>query len=102
MSPYGKNIMKIFKYSLNITDYQIVNIPHLRGIIEAQMQGDQLVLWAMIDKELGFYSGVNIYIVGTGEEFNDCSFSQKESSRNYLTTFQNAGFVGHLFYNFND
>ena len=91
--------MKIYKYEIKITDEQFIKIPNLREVLDVQTQGDgineRLVLWAMVDECMSFYIGVNLYVVATGQEFNDIT-----PPKTYLRTFQSEGFVGHVYFDY--
>lgn len=92
--------MKIYKYKLQITDGQIIDIPNLREVISVQIQDGEPVLWVIVDDEFNLHSSVNIFIVGTGNEFEDYGMGARGTPRNYLSTFQAKGFVGHVFYSY--
>ena len=60
----------IYKYSLDITDTQIIQMSIGANILCVQFQGDQLCLWAMVDPHVA-RKGRQIHIVGTG---HDCCY----------------------------
>lgn len=43
----------ILKYKLDITDLQFVGMPSGAKPLTAQFQGDDLVVWALVNTELG-------------------------------------------------
>ena len=88
---------KIYKYPLQITDEQVINIPNIAHPLSVQVQeseGGIPVLWVVTDDNDNF-KGISIYIVGTGQEFSQ---STDDTHKTYLSTFQQGSFVGHVFY----
>ena len=55
----------IWKFPIEITDVQPVNMPQGAEILSAQMQGGQLCLWALVDSEKLTTERV-IEVFGTG------------------------------------
>ena len=89
---------KIYKYPLQITGEQVINIPNLSCVLDVQVQeseGGMPMLWAVVDSNTNHYTGVKIYIVGTGFEFSE---NTDGMAKFYLSTFQKEGFVWHVFY----
>lgn len=88
--------MRIYKYELKITDDQHIRIPSLVDVLDIQIQGkgfnEKLVLWATVNEGNGFFEGVTVHIIGTGQEFGD-----DNPHKSYVRTFQTEGFVGHVF-----
>ena len=62
--------MKIFKYTLELTEEQTITLPEPGWILSVINQYDKLVLYAVIKPEEKEISRT-IKIVGTGEEFLD-------------------------------
>ena len=88
---------KIYKYPLQITDEQVINIPNIAHPLSVQVQeseGGMPVLWVMTD-DANPFKGINIYIIGTGQEFSQVTGG---THKTYLSTFQQGSFVGHVFY----
>jgi hypothetical protein len=55
----------IYKYPIEITDEQVVEMPVYARILGVQMQGDNVNIWALVDTELPTLS-VKIRVLGTG------------------------------------
>lgn len=55
----------IFKYPIKLADIQDVRMPRGAKIISAQMQGEQLCLWAEVDNTVGL-KWRSIEVFGTG------------------------------------
>lgn len=62
----------IHKYSLEITDTQVIQTPHFPHPLSVQEQGGRLVLWAAVDTSRPMFP-MTIRIVGTGNPFGDSS-----------------------------
>lgn len=58
-------MMKIFKYALEITDEQHVELPHDSQLLSVQDQNGQLTLWALINPNLNMVFRL-VTIIGTG------------------------------------
>ena len=86
---------KIYKYPLEITDTQFVELPLGAKILTAQMQGNQLCLWAIVNTLPGAVKkNRRIEIIGTG---NPMPTGELE----YISTFQvyGGGLIFHVFEN---
>ena len=59
--------MTIWKFPLEITEEQLVEIPRAARPLSVQFQGDGLVLWAMVDPAEALIVQ-RIAILGTGED----------------------------------
>ena len=84
---------RVFKYLLDVTDLQDVRLPQGAKILTAQMQGDQLCLWALVDQDaLHLTEWRRIRIAGTGHEI-------EADSIKYISTVQLHGgaLVYHIF-----
>jgi hypothetical protein len=83
----------IWKFPLEITDSQAIEMPACAYILDVQVQQDQLCLWALVDpgkdKELRV-----IRIYGTGHDLPDAC-----ESFDYIGTAQQGGglLVWHVF-----
>jgi hypothetical protein len=93
----------IFKYVISISGtamalpkYQEVKLtmPSRAEILTAQMQGDELVLWALVNPNIEHTEVRVIEIFATGSFMSELKPAQK---RKYITTFQIGWFVGHVF-----
>lgn len=60
---------KIFKYELEVKDFQVLKLPRHSELLTVQMQGSHICLWAIVNTDEGIpQSGYQICIVGTGNE----------------------------------
>lgn len=82
--------MRVYKYPIKITDKQSVEMPLSGKILTAQMQGDQLCLWALVDPDNDWEGYRIIYVHGTGHPI-------KEENLKYIATVQTRGLVFHVF-----
>jgi hypothetical protein len=57
----------IWKFPIEVADAQIVQMPLGAKILTAQMQRDQLCLWALVDPAAPIWP-MEIAIIGTGHE----------------------------------
>jgi hypothetical protein len=90
----------IWKFSIEVTDEQTIRVPKGSRALTAQMQGNQLCLWVMLDTD-NADRGVNmpVYIHGTGHSVLPEAYHGR-----YLSTVQMDGgalifhvFVGEVF-----
>jgi hypothetical protein len=81
----------IFKYPIQIMDVQKVTMPFESKILCAQMQRDQLCLWAEVAPDSPLHPRT-IEIFGTGHAMDD-------SSRIYIGTVQmiGGGLIWHVY-----
>jgi len=84
--------MRIFKYTLKLTDEQLIEIPRNHKILTAQMQGGRVCVWAAVEIE-GDKVFRNFIIVGTGYDMPD---------EGYIATVQDGNLVWHIFSDFNN
>jgi hypothetical protein len=80
--------MQIFKYPINIGEF-ITEMPKDATFLCAQTQEGKAKMWFAVDPRKETCKR-KFQIVGTGHEFD-------MSDKNYLATFQEPGFVWHLF-----
>lgn len=82
----------IFKYPLRIADEQTVSVPEGVQLLSAQMQGEDLMLWALVIHVLGEPTVLRkIAIYGTGNPI-ECWPGV------FIATVQDpGGFVWHVF-----
>lgn len=85
---------KIFKYPLQITDSQKLEIPKHSTPLSLQVQDGKPTLWVMVDEEKP-KTPVTIICVGTGNPVPD-----ELDILGYLGTSQVNGFVWHFFFLF--
>jgi hypothetical protein len=71
----------IHKYKLDFSEFNRVTMPVDATLLSVQMQGNQLCLWAMIDKEQMAVESRAIGVFGTGHEL-------PETRLIFITTFQ--------------
>lgn len=56
----------IWKFPLEITDVQEIEMPHGAQVLTAQMQGMQLCVWAMVDDAIAATEKRAFWVHGTG------------------------------------
>lgn len=85
--------MRIWKWNLQLTDHQIVNLPIGARILSVAMQDNRLALWALCDPLVDMEPRY-IHIFGTGNKL-----PQEINKYQYLSTFQleNGALVFHAF-----
>lgn len=86
-------ISAIWKYQLVVAQTQVLMLPMGAKILDAQMQHDQLCIWAQIDMQhKNFLERRTFEIFATGQEIVGRGHMQ------HITTFQpKSGLVFHLF-----
>lgn len=84
--------MKIYKYTLALTDEQVVEMPGPLNLLSVQMQKGALCLWAVVCDGAPLEK-VEIKVVGTGNPFDD----YLDWSKHYVGTVQDGRFVWHVF-----
>lgn len=82
----------IFKYPLELTDRQEVNMPFDAKILTVQVQYGVPCIWAIVDTEIKHFHSRVFDIVGTGNPMRDCNHK-------YLGTIQlhDGALVFHVF-----
>lgn len=83
--------MVIYKYTLQIVDAQTISVPKGARGISAQIQNNQLQVWAIVDPDMPLVD-VTFHIFGTGHRI-DIPLPKI----NFISTVQHEGFVWHLF-----
>ena len=63
--------LRIFKYPLEITDFQKFPIKGLYEILSVLVQHDELVLYASVVESSNLKPELEVIIKGTGHPFND-------------------------------
>lgn len=81
--------MKIYKYPLDIVGTQTIPLAKWALILDVQMQGDQVVLWALVDPEAPIVFR-HLAIYGTGLHI-------LENPGVYIATVQKEDLVFHVF-----
>lgn len=83
--------MKIYKYEIEVTDKQTLQLPKLSKILSIQVQDDNIMLWTLVGDYTNLVDYRFIECYGTGHEIN----SLKELV--FLATIQYRGGVWHFF-----
>ena len=85
--------MRIYKYTLEVVDQQVVIMSYDAKMLSAQMQNGQLQLWALVDETSTAKKSVTIAIYGTGNPMPN-------KPGEYISTFQMADgkLVFHVFH----
>jgi hypothetical protein len=82
-------VKTIWKYTLDLTDVQIVEMPYGATILTAQMQGQDINLWAEVEPD--HYKKTRwIWICDTGNPVPDKVLK-------YISTVQMDRFVWHIY-----
>lgn len=79
----------IFKFPIELNGLQIVSMPEGAQILTAQMQGDQLCLWATVNPHAPAEPRI-IRVFGTGHQIVGKTVK-------YIATVQHSGYVWHIF-----
>jgi len=86
---------KIFKYPIEIVDEQVLVLPLGARVLSAIAQGDDLVVYALVEPTVEFKKNVEIRIIGTG---HDVTFDlQKFKFLNSISTW-GGRLIWHVFY----
>lgn len=80
----------IYKYNLDLTERQTLNLPKGRKFLDVQVQNGKIVIWLLVDPNAELI-GQQFRIIGTGQRLNSIPTGQ------YLGTVQLDSFVWHLF-----
>ena len=86
---------RIYKYQLETTTQQVINLPVNAEILTVQNQNELPCLWALVDSEQKETEERYIEIFGTGHDVGyDMGIERK-----YIATYQlmNGNFIGHVF-----
>jgi hypothetical protein len=62
----------IWKYVLQVTDYQTVSVPRDRKVLTAQVQNGQVCLWVLVDPREE-QTPLKVWIHGTGHPVGDAA-----------------------------
>lgn len=79
----------IYKYQLEITDRQVLQLPVNYFILDIQVQGYNPCMWVMVDTDAK-YVDVPFYTYGTGHPIDNLNLI-------YLSTYQAGNLVFHVF-----
>ena len=80
----------IYKYPLEITDEQTVSMPIGAQVLSAQMQGNNLCIWALVDSD-NFNCDRRVRIFGTGNTV------VLDDNWKFVGSVQERIFVWHIF-----
>jgi len=81
---------KIYKYPL--TDIQSVVLPKGAQVLKVGMQGDQMMIWAMVDENPAEFIERKFEVLGTGD-----SFDYDKKNYRYIDSIFDRPFVWHVF-----
>jgi hypothetical protein len=83
---------RIFKYKLEITDFQQFDIPLGAVPLTVQSQEGEICLWAEVDDTEQLSNMLSVWVVGTGGRMLRMPRTAK-----YISTVQLDGFVWHIY-----
>lgn len=81
---------RIFKFGLDITDYQMLHLPKGAVILCTMMQYGQLKIWCEVNTEVKVTEERRIIIVGTGNLITATAYK-------YIGSVIDGSFVWHVF-----
>lgn len=85
----------IFKYPLDFTDYQTIEIPMNGVIVDIEYQEDDIFAWVMFNHDIiNHKEQRSISICGTGHPVNPMT-------PDYIKSLHKDGFVWHFFEGYN-
>lgn len=87
-------MITIYKYPIEITDTQNLELPIGCRILTAQLQNDNLWLWVLVDTNAPIFIDKTIRIFGTG---NPIEPTRNLGNLQYLSTVQMNILVFHIF-----
>ena len=73
---------KIYKYNLDITDRQLLELPKGSEILSVKNQGDNICLWALVNSEEQSKEVFEIEIFGTGHDI----YENEKTERKFIDT----------------
>ena len=83
---------KIYKYKLDITDRQTIDLPRDAKLLDIQVQNSDICLWAEIeDDEVTVPALIECFGTGNG------IYEDMGVDRFYIATVQKDGFVWHFY-----
>lgn len=82
----------IYKYHIEIRNFQILKVPQDRKILSVQVQKDEVCIWAEVDTQSPM-SDLKVYVFGTGHPI-------QQKDLNYIGSVQLLGgdLVFHVFW----
>jgi hypothetical protein len=84
----------IYKYPLPLDDVSVVVMPEGAKVLTAQVQGNGIFIWAIVETENTAHR-YEFEIIGTGHPFPGSQIKAQK----YIATVQQNGFVWHIFQN---
>lgn len=84
--------MIIYKYQLEIADFQEIRMPRGAEILHVGLQNDALNIWAMVNDDAETHPRW-FEIIGTGQRMPE----RKDYDRKFIATSVGKFFVWHLF-----
>ena len=86
-------MLKVFKYSVLFDDYFIIDLPLRAKILNVDMQGSKLVLWALVNPEFPTKER-RFRLAGTGH-----LIEEDTTQLEYINSFKMQGgtFIFHVF-----
>jgi hypothetical protein len=82
---------RIFKYTLEVAEEQVINLPFGFKILSIQVQAGKPCIWVLIDDAHDGTEEVYFYTIGTGH-------SADLMPNNFVGTYQYGPLVFHVFY----
>jgi hypothetical protein len=86
---------KIFKYTLNITDTQMLDLPFKSKILSVMEQNNNIVLYAVVNEHQGIMDKYTIAVIGTG---NPISIDIDKYTFLNTVKLHNGTLMFHIFY----
>jgi hypothetical protein len=87
----------IWKYILEAVDQQFLELPLHTEILSVANQGDNIVLYALVNPEIKTTKNHRIEVYGTGHQIQDSNLSDLKFLGTVLM--YNGSLVFHVFYN---
>lgn len=84
----------IWKYPLDVTDVQIIELPDKAEILTVGNQGGMICLWALVSPNTN-PTCRTIEIIGTGNPVED--LPAEYASRKFIGTVSQSPFIWHVF-----
>src|SRR5262245_15015642 len=67
----GADDMRIYKYPLQLTDLQVIDLPLNARLLSVEEQDNILMLWALVDEKAMTTMPVHIRVIVTGNPCDD-------------------------------
>lgn len=82
---------QVWKFPLTLGENKL-KMPTGAHVVSAQIQHEQLVLWAVVNLDMATKENRRIFVAATGQELPD-----RVGWRHFVDTVQSGGFVAHVF-----